>query len=63
MVRATKRPRAGPTETDPPEPVEATAKRSRGALPEPAPLPQEHVVADNAPVHDRREVMADVARR
>lgn len=63
MVRASKRPRANATDTDAPEPVEATAKRSRGTQPEPPPLPREQVNAANAPVRDRREVMADVARR
>lgn len=62
MGRASKRTRATSIDTDPPEPVEVTAKRSRGAQPEPQPLPQE-VNAVNAPVRDRREVMADVARR
>ena len=63
MVRASKRSRAISTDTDASEPVEASAKRSRGAQPEAPPLPREQVDAANAPVRDRREVMADVARR
>ena len=63
MVKASKRPRANSTDTDAPEPVEAATKRSRRAQPEPAPLPREQGDAANAPVRDRREVMADVARR
>lgn len=63
MVKASKRPRADATSVDPAEPVETTAKRSRGAQPRPPPLPEQQDDAANAPVRDRREVMADVARR
>lgn len=63
MGRASKRTRAISIDTDPLEPVEVNAKRSRGAQPESQPLPQERVDDVNAPVRDRREVMADVARR
>ena len=62
MAKASKRPRADATSLDPPEQVEAAAKRSRAAQPRP-PLPQQQDEAANAPVRDRREVMADVARR
>lgn len=54
---------ADATSVDPAEPVETTAKRSRGAQPRPPPLPEQQDDAANAPVRDRREVMADVARR
>lgn len=63
MGRASKRTRAISIDTDPQEPVEVPAKRSRGAQPEPQQLPQEQADAVNAPARDRREVMADVARR
>lgn len=62
MAKATKRPRADVTDAAPSEPGEAAPKRSHGAQPPPL-LPQQQGEAANAPVRDRREVMADVARR
>ena len=63
MVRANKRSRPDSIEAEPSEPVEVAAKRSRGGQPRPPPVPQQEDEVADMPALDRREVMADVARR
>lgn len=43
--------------------ADTTAKRARGAQRQAAPVAQQDVAVVDVPVRDRREVMADVARR
>ena len=63
MVKASKRSRPESAEAEPSEVVEPENKRSRAARRQAQPEVQQDVVEVQAPGRDRREVMADVARR
>lgn len=63
MVKASKRSRPDAEDAGPSEAVEPANKRSRGTQRQAQPAPEEAVADVQAPVRDRREVMADVARR
>ncbi len=63
MVKASKRSRPESAEAEPSEVAEPENKRSRAARRPAPPEVQQDVVEIQAPGRDRREVMADVARR
>ena len=63
MVEASKRSRPESAEAEPSEVAEPANKRSRAARRQAQPVVQQDVVEVQAPGRDRREVMADVARR
>ena len=63
MVKASKRSRPESAEVEPSEVAEPENKRSRAARRQEQPEMQQDVVEVQAPARDRREVMADVARR
>ncbi|DBB02954.1 hypothetical protein WJX77_009284 [Trebouxia sp. C0004] len=63
MVKASKRSRPETAEAEPSEVAERDSKRSRAARRQAQPEVQQDAVEVQAPGRDRREVMADVARR
>ena len=63
MAKGNKRARADADEAGPSEDVKITAKRPRGVQRQQQPAIQDNVAEVDVPVRDRREVMADVARR
>ena len=63
MVKASKRSRPESAAAEPSDVAEPENKRSRAARRQAQPQVQQDVVEIQAPGRDRREVMADVARR